>query len=88
VLKSPHLRVGENDGGIAAMRKRASKVKAGRKGQRKIADSRIEIMTQLAIETAKKHNEPFRNPVWQGSKKLYPLKYVRKHLKKVLTATP
>jgi hypothetical protein len=63
------------------MRKKASKVKAGTRGQPTIADKRIEMMTQLAIETAKRHGERFRNPVWQRGQKLYPLKYVKKYLR-------
>jgi hypothetical protein len=66
------------------MRKKASSVKAGRKAQRTIADRRIEQMTRIAIETAQRHGEPFRNPFWEnGPGKLYPLKYVKRISKKI-----
>jgi hypothetical protein len=64
------------------MRKKASSVKAGRKAQRTIADRRIKEMTRIAIETARRHREPFRNPYWaDGPGRLYPLKYVKKFAK-------
>ena len=66
------------------MRKKASSVKAGRKAQRTIADRRIKEMTQIAIETAYKRHEPFRNPFWEGGPgRLYPLKYVKRISKKI-----
>jgi hypothetical protein len=65
------------------MRKKVSKVNAGRKGQRTIVDKRIEEMTHLAIDTARRHGEPFRNPRWEnGPGRLYPLKYVKRFSKK------
>jgi hypothetical protein len=61
------------------MRKRASSVKAGRKAQRTIADRRIKEMTRIAVEAARRHGEPFRNPFWEdGPGRLYPLKYVKR----------
>jgi hypothetical protein len=66
------------------MRKKVSKIKAGRKAQRTIADRRIEEMTLLAVEAAQRHGKPFRNPFWQnGPGRLYPLKYVKRSLKKI-----
>ncbi|MBI2818653.1 MAG: hypothetical protein HYX73_01625 [Acidobacteria bacterium] len=62
------------------MRKKEALSKRSTKAQRTIADRRMEVMTQIAIETAKRHGEPFRNPTWRKSQKLYPLKYVRKYL--------
>jgi hypothetical protein len=66
------------------MRKKASSVKAGRKAQRTIVDRRIKEMTRIAIETARRHREPFRNPYWEdGPGRLYPLKYVKRISKKI-----
>lgn len=64
------------------MRKKERFSLRSRKAQRSIADKRIELMTQIAIETALRNGRPFRNPTWRAGQKLYPLKYVDKYLKR------
>jgi hypothetical protein len=57
-------------------KKRMTRVAGGRDAALTVANERIEAMTGLAVETAKRHGEPFRNPFLSGHRRLYPLKYV------------
>lgn len=59
-------------------KKQPSRIAGGRRGALTVANDRIEAMTELAVGTAKRHGEPFRNPFLTGGRRLYPRKYLRR----------
>ena len=57
-------------------KKKPNRVAGGRGSALAVANDRIQEMTELVIETAMRHGEPFRNPFLTGGRRLYPKKYV------------